>query len=220
MALGISSQSLRRILHADLKLHPYKMMLAQELSERDHANRRAISAEILEQVPAAAVLLSSDEAHFHISGAVNKQNFHYWAERNPRELQERPLNSPRVTIWCAVADFGVIGSYFFEEGGATVTVTAHWYVEMLETFPCPILDDVDTEHMWFQQDGATAHTARCLLGVLREMFPERLISLRGDMGWPARSPDLSPCDFFLWEYLKEKVFKHRPRSLEDLKERI
>jgi hypothetical protein len=33
MALGISSLSLRRILHADLKLHPYKMMLAQELSE-------------------------------------------------------------------------------------------------------------------------------------------------------------------------------------------
>jgi len=50
MALGISSRSLRRILNADLKLHPYKIMFAQELSERDHANRRAISAEILEQV--------------------------------------------------------------------------------------------------------------------------------------------------------------------------
>jgi len=48
------------------------MMLAQELSERDHANRRAISAEILEQVPAAAVLLSSDEDHCHISGAFIK----------------------------------------------------------------------------------------------------------------------------------------------------
>ena len=74
MALGISSRSLRRILHADLRLHPYKMMMGQELSERD-ANRRAISAEILEQVPAAAVLLSSDEAHFHISGAVKKNCF-------------------------------------------------------------------------------------------------------------------------------------------------
>ena len=40
------------------------------------------------------------------------------------------------------------------------------------------------------------------------------------MEWPARSPDLRPCDVFLWGYLKEKVFKHRPRSLEDLKERI
>jgi hypothetical protein len=79
---------------------------------------------------------------------------------------------------------------------------------------------VDTEHAWFQQYGDTAHTARRSLGVLREMFPGRLISLRGDMGWSARSPDLRPCDFFLWGYLKEKVFKHRPRSLEDLKKRI
>jgi hypothetical protein len=87
-------------------------------------------------------------------------------------------------------------------------------------FCAPKLDDVDTEHVWFQRDGATAHTARRSLGVLKEMFPGHLISLRGDVGWPARSPDLSPCDFFLWGYLKEKVFKHDPRSLEDLKERI
>jgi hypothetical protein len=130
MALGISSRSLRRILHADLNLHPYKMMQAQELSERDHANCRAISAEILEQTAAAAVLLSSDEAHFHLSGDVNKQNFRYCAERNPRELQERPLHFPRVTVWCAVDDFGVICPYFFEESGATVTVTSDRYVEM------------------------------------------------------------------------------------------
>jgi len=58
------------------------------------------------------------------------------------------------------------------------------------------------------------------MGEHKEMFPGRLIFLRGDVGWPERSPDLSPCDFFLWGYLKEKVFKHRPRSLEDLKERI
>jgi hypothetical protein len=68
--------------------------------------------EILEQVPAAAVLLSSDEAHFHISGAVNKQKFHYWADRNPGELQECPPHSPRRTVWCAVVDFGVIGPHF------------------------------------------------------------------------------------------------------------
>jgi len=36
----------------------------------------------------------------------------------------------------------------------------------------------------------------------------------------ARSPDLSICDFFLWGYLKEKVFKHRPHTLEELKDRI
>jgi len=52
------------------------------------------------------------------------------------------------------------------------------------------------------------------------LFPGLLTTLTGDVEWPARSPDLSPCDVFLWGYLKEKVLKHRPRSLEDLKEMI
>ena len=38
MALGISSRSLRRILHTYLKLHPYKMMLAQELTFKNRAS--------------------------------------------------------------------------------------------------------------------------------------------------------------------------------------
>jgi len=73
---------------------------------------------------------------------------------------------------------------------------------------------------WFQQDGATAHTARRSVLVLREMFPGKLISLRGDAGWPAHSPDLDPCDFFLRGYLKSKVYTHRRENLQALKDAI
>ena len=45
-----------------------------------NAKRRTISAEILEQVPVAAVLLSSNEANFHISEAVKKLLFMYFSE--------------------------------------------------------------------------------------------------------------------------------------------
>jgi hypothetical protein len=38
--------------------------------------------------------------------------------------------------------------------------------------------------------------------------------------WPVRSPDLSPCDYFLWGYLKSKVYSTRPMTIEDLKQRI
>jgi len=71
-----------------------------------------------------------------------------------------------------------MGSYFFEEGGETVTVTSNQYCEMSENFLRPRLEEFDdSEDFWFQQDGATAHTARRLLGILREMFPIRLICL-------------------------------------------
>jgi hypothetical protein len=58
------------------------------------------------------------------------------------------------------------------------------------------------------------------LSILRDMFPGHLISLRGDIGWPARSHDLTPCDFFLWGYLKAKVYARRPGTIEQLKEAI
>ena len=37
--------------------------------------------------------------------------------------------------------------------------------------------------------------------------------------WP-RLPDLSPCDFFLWEYLKSKVYVNQPQTLEELRANI
>ena len=38
--------------------------------------------------------------------------------------------------------------------------------------------------------------------------------------WPPKSPDLNPCDFFLWGYLKSKVYNPQPKTLEDLKQNI
>jgi hypothetical protein len=79
-------------------------------------------------------------------------------------------------------------------------------------------EEHNLEDFWFQQDGDTAHTARRPRAIL--MFPGRAVSLHEAVQWPLRSPDLSPCDFFLWGYLKAEVFKHRPRSLYQLKEAI
>jgi hypothetical protein len=39
--------------------------------------------------------------------------------------------------------------------------------------------------------------------------------------WPPRSPDLTPCDFFLWRYIKDSVFvPPLPVSLNELKQHI
>jgi hypothetical protein len=38
--------------------------------------------------------------------------------------------------------------------------------------------------------------------------------------WPPRSPDLNPCDFFLWGYLKSVVYNPLPKTLDDLKANI
>jgi hypothetical protein len=39
--------------------------------------------------------------------------------------------------------------------------------------------------------------------------------------WPPRSPDLTPCEFFLWGHVKDRVFvRPVPITLYDLKQRI
>ena len=166
-------------------------------------------------------LITSDEAHFDLSGYVNKQNSRFWGRENPQIVHERPLHSKRVTVWCALTYSCVIGPYFFEdENGAAVTVTAERYNHMLNTFFLPELQRLNLTDMWMQQDGATSHTARLSMTTLRANFPGHLISRFGDIHWPSRSPDLTPVDFFLWGYLKDRVYAGRPHTTEELKQSI
>ena len=123
--------------------------------------------------------------------------------------------------WCGVTSFGMTGPCFFEdEEGRAVTVNSARYTEMLHTFLESGLQrlGVQTQSLWFQQDGATARTARTAMRVLNKTFPACMISRRGNIEWPARSPDLNACDFFLWGYLKSKVYEKKPRTMVDLKQ--
>ena len=74
-------------------------MIVQEFSERDYETRTNLYQDILQFIPPTSVTICSDEAHFHLSGMVNKPNFRYWSENNPRELHLRPFHSSKVTAW-------------------------------------------------------------------------------------------------------------------------
>lgn len=84
------------------------------------------------------LLFISDEAHFHLDGFVNKQNCPYYDSENPQNLHERPLHSPKVTVWCAVSKKLIIGPYFYEDQENTVTVNSVRYMDMLNNFLKPV----------------------------------------------------------------------------------
>ena len=56
--------------------------------------------------------------------------------------------------------------------------------------------------------------------LLKDCFPHSLISRFGDIPWPPRSPDLTPCDFSLWGYLKSRVYVINPTNLQELRNNI
>jgi hypothetical protein len=90
----MSDLSLRRILHSDLNFHPFKIMVSQELSPADYANRQNLCEQMLAQITPNAAFFSSDEAHFHLSGAVNKQNFRSWDKNNPQNYSRKTATFP------------------------------------------------------------------------------------------------------------------------------
>ncbi|GFW27130.1 putative LOC100569746 [Trichonephila clavipes] len=91
---------------------------------------------------------------------------------------------------------------------------------MITNFFIPELNNHDVQEVWFQQDGATCHTARATIDLLKDTFGDRLISHFGPVNWPPRSWDLTPLDYFLWGYVKSLVYAVKLQTLDHLEDNI
>jgi len=72
----------------------------------------------------------------------------------------------------------------------------------------------------FHQDGAPPHWGSDVHRFLDATFPNRWIGRDGRTPWPPRSPDITQLDFFLWGYVKDKVFSTPVPDITNLKARI
>ena len=91
---------------------------------------------------------------------------------------------------------------------------------MLNEFLISKIEEQDIANIWFQQDGATCHTAEATLDVLRPVFEDRIISRRAVVLWPPRSCDLIPLDYYLWGTDKDKCYADKPETIAALKDNI
>ena len=66
---------------------------------------------------------------------------------------------------------------------------------MLNEFLYPKIEEDDIDDILFQQGGATCHTAKVTIDLLRTVFENRVIYRNFDADWPPRSCDLTPLDF-------------------------
>ena len=116
--------------------------------------------------------------------------------------------------WCGFYPRAIIGSFFFEnEQGEAVTVNGDRNRAMLNEFLCTKIEKGNIDNIWFQQDGATCHTAEATLDVLCPVFEDRIISRRTGDVWPPRSCDLTPLDYYLWSAVSVKPTSQRHMTL-------
>ncbi|GFV36914.1 uncharacterized protein TNCV_4767121 [Trichonephila clavipes] len=109
-------------------------------------------------------------------------------------LESHPRRESRSAKACSCQ---VIYSNFKNDEGYNVTVNGDRYRATITNFFIPELNNHDVQELWFQQDGATCHTARATIDSLKDTFGDRLISRFGPVNWPPRSCDLTPLDYFL-----------------------
>lgn len=219
-----SRSTIRQVLKAH-KFHPYKLQWHHQLLPIHHATRLQHATSQLDLIDASPDflqnLLFSDEAHFQLHGHVNHHNFRYYSDTNPHWYREEPLHSPRLTVWAAIGKNGVVGPIF-----TRANITSASYLAMLQTEFLPVVQQWPSfDLLTLMQDGAPPHWALIVRAWLDEHFNGRWMG-RGSpvntapFAWPPYSPDLTPCDFFLWGYIKDQVYRTLPVNLDDLEARI
>lgn len=222
----ISQSLVKKILHKS-KFHPYKMKILHQLTDNDPDKRtdfcEMMSERVTHNPDYVKHICFSDESTFFVNGNVNTQNCRYWSDENPHFFREGHTQYPeKLNVWAGILGDHIIGPIFLEEN-----LTGPIYLDMLQNRIVPMIIETVRRNpnefhrnVTFQQDGAPPHYYADVRHYLNATYPGQWIGRRGSTEWPARSPDLTPLDFFLWGYLKSKVYKTLPESLNDLRQRI
>ncbi|PNF13977.1 hypothetical protein B7P43_G08668, partial [Cryptotermes secundus] len=205
-----------RVLRKRLHLKVYKLFIVQHLTDADKVVRKGFCMQMFHRIQDDEKFLDSvifsDESTFHVSGEVSTHNCRIWGSENPRVSLEHVHHSPKVNVFCALSKESVYGPFFYME----TTITGIVYLDMLQEF---LIQQEGRIH--FQQDGAPPHYLGEVREYLNTRFPGRWIGRAAPIAWPPRSPDLTPLDFFLWGFVKDRVFvPPLPVNVVELRTRI
>ena len=208
----VKKSTASNILKVD-KFHPYNPKYIHTLLPRDFESRFLFCAWFQGECEVdpffARKILFTDEATFTSNGVVCSQNCRWWSDNNPNFLIEcRSQYLFKTNVWGGIVNNRIVGPYFFRQNINTAI-----YLDFLRNQLSQFLDELPLNIrriIWYQHDGAPCHSTNTVTGYLNEVFPHRWIGRRSNIPWPARSPDITPLDFFLWGRLKEMVYGHRP----------
>ena len=219
VALDMPPTTVHRILRKCLSLFPYKIQNLHLMHASDRQARLTFAHYCQTHSEGYSEFLSrivfSDECIFRVNGHVNTQNARIWATERPTEGNQVPVRSPGIMFWCGVSKERIIGPYEIKDGN----VTGESYRNLLIRKVFPRLASLRTDFV-FQQDGASPHRATRVRAYLNRKCNNYWIGRQGPVDWPARSPDLTPCDFFLWGHVKAKVYATPVTSVEELSRRV
>lgn len=220
--VGVAKSTAQFILRKN-RYHPYTFRICQGLKLGDFERRRHFSEWYTraceENLNFPSKIIWSDESMVTNNGIFNRRNTHYWAQKNPRVKKiSRHQERFGFNMWCGILGTKILGPFIYHN-----SLTAERYLHLLQNDLEYCLDNLPLAQVnscWFQQDGAPAHNSRQVREYLSQRFPGKWIGTFSEVSWPARSPDLTPLDFFIWGFVKNRIYQYSFESEQQLRERV
>lgn len=208
--LNLSTWKVWSVVHAERK-YPFHYTPVQGLEEGDPIRRTIFCRYLLNQDMEDGTFLKrilwTDESKFDKDGITNFHNLHYWEHKGGNPHKKKQVSSQRrfsVNVWAAVIGRTFIGPHYLPDN-----LNGTSYLQFLETVLIGLLEDIPLEirqTMIYQNDGCPAHFARPVREYFDRNYRNRWIGRNGPILWPARSPDITPVDFYVWGRLKQLVY--------------
>ena len=223
--LGVSKNTVYRIIKEDLDLKMYHRIKGQNLTEGDHEKRIVRGKRLLRTLTKEKVRKTffSDESIFTLDGLYNAHNDVFYSScRKKSDVDEKRIHHGKtqfpksVMVSAAVSNLGKTSLYLIEQG---VRMDSEYYCEELLSQLIPEMSALSGGEFIFQQDGARSHTSKYTISFLCNNLPVNADILLPE-DWPPHSPDLNPMDYSIWSSLARKVYQVKIRDIDHLCERL
>lgn len=203
-AVGVSTGTAINILHDKLAMKKLSARWVPRLLTVDNKRIRMLtSKQCLEQFKRNSKeflrrVVTVDETWIHLYTPETKEQSKQWispGESAPKKAKTVP-SAEKVMATIFWDANGVILIDFLEKGR---TITGKSYSELLDQFDKKLKETrphLAKKKVLFHHDNAPAHSSRVVAAKLHELRYELLPH-------PPYSPDLAPCDFFLFHNMKK-----------------
>lgn len=162
--------------------------------------------------------ITSDEALFTLENTTGERDVRY-IENGSNDgdigVKTHKHFNKSIMVWAAICSKGVIGPYFVEPGAK---INSSYYIDKIlkPLFERDAREFFPKGDFIFQQDSAPAHASKQTIKYIKS----KKINFLRPSDWPPNSPDLAPCDFFLWGYLKKRLNRKKVTTIDGLKKAI
>jgi [histone H3]-lysine36 N-dimethyltransferase SETMAR len=216
---SLSRGTILRIIHDHLKLHKVtSRWVPYQLSEQNKADRVRICRDNLAKFEdekwRLCDVVTGDEVWIYFKQSGRKQSNKSWVAKGEksRKVVKPSRYLPKAMFTLFFKTTGVVHLSYLEKGK---TINHNTYINNCLK---PLVDTLNrerpvtgTKNMKFHHDNARPHVHS---SVTRFLEREQFII----MGHPPYSPDLAPSDFWLNDYIKQRLGDHS--SVESLNRQI